>query len=160
MPGTLASSAAATPAGDKARYDQLQQRLAEARAAIDAAKARESDLGAQVAEFDSRLAVLNAALARIDARVAVVRKQARQDTRAVARAAPRPQAEDGGARAHRGRARAEQRHFEQRVEAMYKKGDVSYFDVIIGSDGWEDLVSRIELVRTAGIAPTTTSSAP
>ena len=31
---------------------------------------------------------------------------------------------------------------------MYKKGDISYLDVIIGSSGWEDLVSRLELVRT------------
>ena len=53
--GPAAAPAAATPAGDKARYDRIQEQLAETRAAIDAARARESALGAEVADFDARL---------------------------------------------------------------------------------------------------------
>lgn len=40
----------------------------------------------------------------------------------------------------------QQKLFDDRMRAMYKNGDQGYLDVILGADGFSDLVSRIETV--------------
>jgi len=147
-----AASASAGPTSDQARFDAVQARLAEAQAKIEAAKQREATLGSQVAAFDAQLGVLNDALARLDAQIAdVCDKLERTHARLLKARAELRQAA-AKLRATSADLARQQDLFERRVVGMYKKDDVSYFDVLLGSNGWEDLVSRIELVRTVADA--------
>lgn len=143
-----AASAAATPTSNQDRYDAVQARLAEAQAKIAAAKQREATLGSQVAGFDAQLGVLNEALARLDAQIADVRGKLKTTRARLVKARAELRQAAAKLRATQADLVLQQDLFERHVAAMYKKNDVSCFDVILGSNGWEDLVSRIELVRT------------
>ena len=144
----VAVPAGAAPTDSQARYSEVQSRLAEARAKIAAASQRESALGKQVAGFDAKLDALGGELAEIDARMAVVRGRLDKARVRLHEARVRLRDKTEQLRDTRTDLEHEEEVFEQRVVAMYKKGDTSYVDVLLGADDFEDLVSRVALVRT------------
>jgi murein DD-endopeptidase MepM/ murein hydrolase activator NlpD len=143
-----AATAWAGSVSNQDRYDAVQARLAAAQANIEAAKLREAELSSQVAAFDAQLGALSDSLARLDAQIAGVRQRLDKTRARLAQARKELRLATARLRNTTESLAYQQELFEQRVVAMYKKDDISYFDVLLGSSGWEDLISRVGLVRT------------
>jgi len=144
--GLIALTAIAAPSA-QSQLDSTNARLDHVRALIAAARAREATLGAQVAGYDGQLAATGARLAAIaadeqSAAAKLTRTRARltrlrhdlETMRRELRVAER-------------RLAAEQDVFERRVTAAYKQGGVDYLDVLVGSNGFGDFVTRLSFVR-------------
>jgi murein DD-endopeptidase MepM/ murein hydrolase activator NlpD len=141
----LAPAASATTARD--RLDLTQLKLARARALLRAAKARESRLSGQVDAFDARLGAIGGELAALQARLAAVQTKLSRTQAELARLRGRLRAKARELRRAEAELAWQQKVFTRRVIDSYKTGDVDYIDVLLGSVGWEDLVTRLHLVR-------------
>ena len=114
---------------------------------VAVAKAREASLDAQVAGYDDQLGTIGGRLEAIKAEEQTVgaRLQATRDKLdrlKVDLAAKRRELAKAEAELAR-----EQDIFERRVTAAYKQGDVDYLDVLVGSTGFGDFVTRLSFVR-------------
>jgi murein DD-endopeptidase MepM/ murein hydrolase activator NlpD len=135
------------PAPTQKPQNATNERLAHMKAMVAAAKAREAQLGTQVAGFDSQLSSIGGRLDQIaaaqqttEAKLTVTRdKLVRLRRDLVVKRRQLVVAEAELAR--------EERLFEQRIVAMYKRGSVTSLDVLVGATGWTDLVTRLSFVR-------------
>ena len=145
--GTAAQPAGAlTTLGAQAQLRQNAAKLAAAQAKIAAAKHQESSLAAAVGALDAKLGVIGDQLAPLQAKVAIATakldaSQARLD-QLRAQLATKRQALD--------KAQADlaqqQQLFGEHVVEIYKTGDVSYLDMLLGATGYDDFISRLQVV--------------
>jgi murein DD-endopeptidase MepM/ murein hydrolase activator NlpD len=121
--------------------------LQKTRDKIAAAKKRTSSLKDQIASLDGRLTAIAGELARIDDQIGGVRERLtvtrqkldvlRQQLQLKRRELVRAQQ----------KLVTERDNFEQRVVIAYKTDDLSYVDVVLSSTSFEDLLSRVSVVR-------------
>ncbi len=142
---TVAPTASAATPRDK--LDLTQLKLARARAMIQAAKARESRLNGQVDAYDARLNVIGGELASLRARLGDVEAKLARTQAELVRLRVRLRTKARELRRAQAELARQRQVFAQRVIDTYKTGEVEYIDVLLGSVGWEDLVTRFRLVR-------------
>ena len=141
----LAPVASATTTQD--RLDLTRQKLVQTRARIAAAKARESKLNGQVGAYDARLSDIGGELAVLQTRLAAVETKLAKTKAELTRLRGRLRAKKRELHQAEAELAWQQKVFVKRVVETYKTGDVDYIDVLLGSAGWEDLVTRFRLVR-------------
>ena len=140
-------AAALTTLGAQAQLHQNVAQIAATQAKIAAAKQQASSLSAAVGELDAKLGVIGDQLAPLQGKVAVAKaklevSQAQLD-QLRARLAIKRQALDKAQAALAG----QQQLFETHVLEIYKSGDVSYLDVLLGASGYDDFISRLRFVN-------------
>jgi murein DD-endopeptidase MepM/ murein hydrolase activator NlpD len=133
----------------QAKDDLSRNKLAlqRARQKIDAAKAKQATLDEQIRGMDDNLGLIEADLADLNARVAAAEQElasARERLDEV-RADLRLKREELAAAETR--LAFQEEAFEQRVVLTYKTNDLSYLDVLLASTSFEDLVSRLHVVK-------------
>jgi len=141
----LAPVASATTTQD--RLDLTRQKLVQTRARIAAAKARESKLNGQVGAYDARLSDIGGELAVLQTKLAAVEANLAKTKAELTRLRGRLRAKKRELHQAEAELAWQQKVFVKRVVETYKTGDVDYIDVLLGSAGWEDLVTRFRLVR-------------
>jgi murein DD-endopeptidase MepM/ murein hydrolase activator NlpD len=141
----LAPAASATTTQD--RLDLTRQKLVQTRARIAAAKARESKLNGQVGAYDARLSDIGGELAVLQTKLAAVETKLVKTKAELTRLRGRLRAKKRELHQAEAELAWQQKVFVKRVVETYKTGDVDYIDVLLGSAGWEDLVTRFRLVR-------------
>ena len=135
--GPAAALAAAAPQGD----------LARTRDKIAAAKQQKATLSDQIATLDGRLTAIDDELVRLGDQIGVV-GQKLSTTRAklkILQQQLRLKRLELQAAEHE--LTLEQGNFETRVVIAYRTDDLSYIDVVLASTSFEDLVSRMNVVR-------------
>jgi len=126
---------------------ELQQKLREARAKIAAAEKRKASLDDQIADLDGKLTAIEDKLSSLGTQIAGVTERLsatrekldvlREELRLKRRELERAQA----------KLKREQKRFEARVVLSYKADDLTYLDVVLASESFDDLVTRVNLVR-------------
>jgi len=126
---------------------ELQDQLRDARAKIKVAEKKKKSLGGQIADIDGkltaieeRLVALGDQIASVEDRLSVTREKLdalRAELRLKRLELAEAQAE----------LELEQENFEARVVLTYKTDDLDYIDVVLASSSFEDLVSRMSVVR-------------
>lgn len=143
---TLVGVVAAAPARAETAAE-LQAKLRDARAKIDVAKKKKATLNDQIADLDGRLTAIEDRLAGLGDQIASVEEKlsVTREKLAVLREELRlKRLELAEAQAE---LELEQRNFEARVVITYKTDDLDYLDVVLASSDFEDLISRMNVVR-------------
>ena len=125
-----------------------QSELARTREKIKAAEQHKATLNDQIASLDGRLTAIDNELARLGDQIGAVRQrltvtQAKLDVLQRQLALKRRELRRAQARLV-----LERDNFEQRVVIAYKTDDLSYIDVVLSSTSFEDLISRVSVVRS------------
>ena len=147
LAGVAAAPAGAlTTLGAQAQLRANAAKIAAAQAKIAAAKQQESSLSAAVGDLDAQLGVIGDQLAPLQAKVAVAKakldaSQARLDQLRAQLAVKRQALAKAQAELTQ-----QQQLFETHVVAIYKTGDASYLDMLLGATGYDDFISRLRLV--------------
>jgi len=141
----VSPAGALTTLGAQAQLRQNAAQIAAAQAKIAAAKQQESSLTAAVGELDAKLGVIGDQLAPLQAKVAAAKakldvSQARLDQLSAELATKRQALDKAQAELAR-----QQQLFEAHVVEIYKAGDVSYLDMLLGANGYDDFISRLRL---------------
>ncbi len=135
--GLAPAFAGAAPTGD----------LAHTRDRIAAVKQQKATLGDQIATLDGRLTAIDDGLARLGDQIGVV-EQKLTTTRAKLKILQQQlRLKRLELQAAEQELALEQDNFETRVAIAYKTDDLTYIDVVLGSTSFEDLVSRMNVVR-------------
>ncbi len=126
---------------------ELQAKLRQAREKIKAAENKKATLNDQISDLDGRLTAIEDKLAVLGDRIAGVEEKlsVTREKLAVLREElrlKRLELEEAQAKLE-----LEQRNFEVRVVITYKTDDLGYLDVILESSDFEDLISRMNVVR-------------
>jgi len=129
--------AAATPQGD----------LARTRDRIAAAKKQKATLGDQIATLDGKLTAIDDELARLGDQIGVVEQQLTTTRAKLEILQEQLRLKRLELQAAEQELALEQDNFEARVALAYKTDDLTYIDVVLASTSFEDLVSRMDLVR-------------
>jgi len=143
---TLVGVVSAAPARAETAAE-LQAKLRDARAKIDVAKKKKATLNDQIADLDGRLTAIEDRLAGLGDQIASVEEKlsVTREKLAVLREELRlKRLELAEAQAE---LELEQRNFEARVVITYKTDDLDYLDVVLASSDFEDLISRMNVVR-------------
>jgi murein DD-endopeptidase MepM/ murein hydrolase activator NlpD len=145
--GLTAVASALTTDEARAQYEQNQLRLAQMRARIAAAKRQESKLAGAVEALDARLGTIDGKISDLQTSIDAV--QAKLDVSEAQLAALREKLRLKRLELQKAELRLaeRQRAFEQHMVDTYKSGGVSYIDVLMGSSGFEDLVTRVRFVN-------------
>jgi murein DD-endopeptidase MepM/ murein hydrolase activator NlpD len=124
-----------------------QGELARTREKIKAAKQRKVTLNQQIASLDGRLTAIDDELARLGDQIGMVRQKltVTQDKLDLLRR--QLDLKKAELRFAQDRLVTERANFEQRVVIAYKTDDLSYVDVVLASTSFEDLLSRVSVVR-------------
>jgi murein DD-endopeptidase MepM/ murein hydrolase activator NlpD len=126
---------------------ELQQKLRDARAGIDAAKQKKATLSDQIGDLDGRLAAIQAKLdglgdqidsvaARLSAtqeKLSMLRRELRLKRLELERA--------------QARLELEQDNFARRAVLSYNSDDLDYVDVVLASTDFEDFIGRMTAIR-------------
>ena len=135
--GHAPAFAGAAPTGD----------LAHTRDRIAAVKQQKATLGDQIATLDGRLTAIDDGLARLGDQIGVV-EQKLTTTRAKLKILQQQlRLKRLELQAAEQELALEEDNFETRVAIAYKTDDLTYIDVVLGSTSFEDLVSRMNVVR-------------
>jgi len=129
--------AGATPSGD----------LARTRDKITAAKQQKATLGDQIATLDGKLTAIDDELARLGDQIGVVEQQLTTTRAKLEILQEQLRLKRLELKAAEQELAVEQDNFETRVAIAYKTDDLTYIDVVLASTSFEDLVSRMDLVR-------------
>ena len=146
----LLGALAPSPAFASSAADQLaltKERLAHVRELVTQAKAKEAALNAAVDSYDAKLNAINSELAALQTRIDSVQTKLSRTEAQLALLRARLRAKQRQLRQAEARLAWQQSVFEQRLVQSYKSGEVNYLDVLLGSADFEDLVTRVELVR-------------
>jgi murein DD-endopeptidase MepM/ murein hydrolase activator NlpD len=137
-----------TPDEARAKLAANNRAIALAKARIASAKRQEAGLAAAVARLDDRLNAINGKLANLQGRITDVSARLTSSRARLAGLAEELRQKRRELQAAQTKLVAEQQAFSERVVATYKAGDATYIDLIVGSTGFEDLISRLKLVRS------------
>ncbi len=140
------AGAATAPASRAETAAELQKRLREARAKIDAAQKHKTSITDQIADLDTqltqledRIGSLGDQIVAVEARLSTTRERLgvlREELRLKRLELAKAQAELA----------AEQDALAERVVLSYKSDDLDYIDVFLDSTSFEDLISRVGVV--------------
>jgi murein DD-endopeptidase MepM/ murein hydrolase activator NlpD len=121
--------------------------LAQTRAQIAAAKKHKASLTDQIAALDGRLAAIDGQLARIGDQIDAV--GAKLSTTREKLVLLREQLRLKRLELDKAEKKLalEQDYFQQRIVATYKTSDLTYVDVVLASTSFEDLITRVSVVR-------------
>jgi murein DD-endopeptidase MepM/ murein hydrolase activator NlpD len=132
---------AAAPAGAPGELAQTRDKIA-------AARHHKTTLNEQISALDGKLAALDAQLKGLRDKIGGVEQRlaaTRDKLRVLDEQLRLKRAELAKARRQLA---LEQSNFQQRVVIVYKTSDLSYLDVLMASNSFEDLVSRVDVVRS------------
>ena len=132
---------AAAPAGAPGQLAQTRDKIA-------AAKQHKASLNEQISALDGQLAAIEAQLKGLGGRIDAVQQRlaaTRDKLRVLDEQLRLKRAELAKARHELA---SEQSAFQQRVRIAYKTADIDYLDVLMASNSFEDLVSRVDVVRS------------
>jgi len=129
--------AAATPQGE----------LARTRDKITAAKKQKATLGDQIATLDGKLTAIDDELARLGDQIGAVEQQLTTTRAKLEILQEQLRLKRLELQAAEQELALEQDNFEARVVIAYKTDDLTYVDVVLASTSYEDLVSRMSVVR-------------
>jgi murein DD-endopeptidase MepM/ murein hydrolase activator NlpD len=126
---------------------ELQRKLDAAREKIDAAEKKKETLSEQIGDLDGRLTAIEDRLMALGDRIDVVEDKLsitrekldvlRDELRLKKLELAEAQAE----------LELEQRNFAERAVLSYKSDDLGYADVLLASSSFEDLISRVSVIR-------------
>lgn len=146
--GFVADTARAlTPAEAQDQLARNRQRLERARQSIDAVRARHQTLDQQIRGIDDRLGAIEAGLAQLTDKVARVQQELADARDRLDKLRADLKLKREQLFAAESRLVAQQKAFEQRIVLTYKASDLTYLDVLLASTSFEDLVSRLHIVR-------------
>ena len=138
---------ALTPAQAQDDLARNRQRLEQARERIDAAKTRQASLDQQIAGIDEELGQIEAGLAQLKQKVARVEQELTEARERLDRLRAELKLKREQLAEAEARLAAQQKAFEQRIIITYKASDLTYLDVLLASTSFEDLVSRLRVVK-------------
>ncbi len=142
----LAGAVAAAPVRAETAAE-LQKKIQDARTRIDAAKKKKVTLGEQISDLDGKLAAIEDRLAGIGDHIASVEEKlsvTREKLTVLREELRLKRLELEKAQA---KLELEEKNFGERVVLSYKSDDLDYLDVMLASSNFEDLVSRMNVVR-------------
>jgi len=122
--------------------------LAQTRDKIAAAKQHKASLNEQISALDGQLAAIEAQLKGLGGRIDAVQQRlaaTRDKLRVLGEQLRLKRAELARARHELA---SEQSAFQLRIRIAYKTSDLDYLDVLMASNSFEDLVSRVDVVRS------------
>ena len=124
-----------------------QSDLARTRAKIKTAKERKASLGDQIAVLDGRLSAIDDELARIGDQIGAVEQKLTVTKGKLELLQQQLQLKRQELRRAQAKLVTERANFKERVVIAYKTDDLSYVDVVLASSSFEDLISRVSVVR-------------
>ncbi|MBN2204380.1 MAG: peptidoglycan DD-metalloendopeptidase family protein [Thermoleophilia bacterium] len=125
----------------------VQEKLSLTRERIDAARAEAKTLDGQLESLDARLTSIDGKLAALGSEIAVLQEKLdiTEEKLAVVRKQLRlKKLELAGAERELA---LQEAAFEQRVVLTYKTREIDYLDIVLESSSFDDLVTRLRLVR-------------
>jgi murein DD-endopeptidase MepM/ murein hydrolase activator NlpD len=137
MLGLAPALAGAAPAGD----------LARTRDKIAAAKKQKATLSDQIATLDGKLTAIDADLARLGSQIGSVQQKLGATRAKLQVLQEQLRLKRLELQAAEQKLALEQDNFQARVVIAYKTDDLTYVDVVLASTSFEDLVSRMTVVR-------------
>jgi murein DD-endopeptidase MepM/ murein hydrolase activator NlpD len=135
--GLAPAFAGAAPPGD----------LARTRDKIAAAKKQKATLRDQIATLDGKLTAIDDELARLGDQIGVIEHELSATRAKLEILQEQLRLKRLELRAAEQQLAREQGNFETRVAIAYKTDDLTYLDVVLASTSFEDLVSRMNVVR-------------
>ena len=136
--GLLPVLAAAAPQSD----------LTRTRAKIHAAKQRKATLGDQIAVLDGRLSAIDDQLARLGDQIGAVEQKLTVTKGKLELLQQQLRLKRQELRRAQAKLVSERADFKARVVMADKTDDLSYVDVVLSSTSFEDLISRVSVVRS------------
>jgi murein DD-endopeptidase MepM/ murein hydrolase activator NlpD len=133
--------------GRGATAAEVQKKLEDARAKIDAAEKQKDSLTRQIGDLDGRLRAIQKKLDGMAPQIAAVeeRLSVTQEKLALLRKELRlKQLELQQAQAE---LKLEQENFAERAVLSYKSNDLDYVDILLSSTDFEDLISRVDSIH-------------
>ncbi len=124
-----------------------QSDLVRTRAKIKVAKERKASLGDQIAVLDGRLSAIDDELARIGDQIGAVEQKLTVTRGKLELLQKQLQLKRQELRRAQAKLVMERANFKERVVIAYKTDDLSYVDVVLASSSFEDLISRVSVVR-------------
>jgi murein DD-endopeptidase MepM/ murein hydrolase activator NlpD len=124
-----------------------QSDLVRTRAKIKVAKERKASLGDQIAVLDGRLSAIDDELARIGDQIGAVEQKLTVTKGKLELLQKQLQLKRQELRRAQAKLVIERANFKERVVIAYKTDDLSYVDVVLASSSFEDLISRVRVVR-------------
>jgi murein DD-endopeptidase MepM/ murein hydrolase activator NlpD len=124
-----------------------QSDLVRTRAKIKVAKERKASLGDQIAVLDGRLSAIDDELARIGDQIGAVEQKLTVTKGKLELLQKQLQLKRQELRRAQAKLVIERANFKERVVIAYKTDDLSYVDVVLASSSFEDLISRVSVVR-------------
>jgi murein DD-endopeptidase MepM/ murein hydrolase activator NlpD len=135
--GLLPALSGAAPQGD----------LARTRAKISTAKKQKASLNDQIAKLDGRLTAIDDQLTRLRDQIGTVDQRLSTTRTKLEVLQEQLRLKRLELKAAENKLTLGQADFEQRVVIAYKTSDLSYVDVVMAATSFEDLVSRLSVVR-------------
>jgi murein DD-endopeptidase MepM/ murein hydrolase activator NlpD len=121
--------------------------LAQTRAQIAAAREHKASLTDQIATLDGRLAAIDGQLARLGGQIDAVGAKLTTTREKLGLLREQLRLKRLELRQAEKKLALEQDSFQQRVVATYKTSDLTYVDVVLESTSFEDLITRMSVVR-------------
>jgi murein DD-endopeptidase MepM/ murein hydrolase activator NlpD len=121
--------------------------LQKTRDKIKAAKQQKATLNDQIASLDGRLTAIDDELARLGDRIGAVQQKLTVTQQKLDVLQQQLRLKRRELRLAQQKLVTERDNFEQRVVIAYKTDDLSYVDVVLSSTSFEDLLSRVSVVR-------------
>ena len=124
-----------------------QSDLARTRAKIATAKQRKASLNDQIAVLDGKLSAIDDELARIGDQIGAVQEKLTVTRGKLELLQQQLRLKRRELRRAQEKLATERANFKERVVIAYKTDDLSYVDVVLASTSFEDLISRMRVVR-------------
>jgi murein DD-endopeptidase MepM/ murein hydrolase activator NlpD len=125
----------------------LPDTLAQTRAQIAAAREHKASLTEQIATLDGRLAATSGQLARLGDQIDAVGAKLTTTREKLGLLREQLHLKQLELRRAEKKLALEQHYFQQRIVATYKTSDLTYVDVVLESTSFEDLITRVSVVR-------------
>ena len=135
-----AASVQAPPAQARLTLSQLQ-------ALIQQARSKQQGMSAVIARLDARLSVIGDRLAALDQKITTVSAELAEQQAVYDRLHGELVTKKRELAAAEQRLAWQELVFQQRVVDTYKAGDVDYVALLLDANGFEDLVSRLRLIK-------------
>jgi murein DD-endopeptidase MepM/ murein hydrolase activator NlpD len=126
---------------------ELQRKLENARAKIDAAKKQKATLSEQISDLDGRLASIQTKLDGLGDQIAAVEEKLTVTREKLDVLRDELRLKKLELEAAQAELELEQSNFAERAVLSYKSDDLDYVDVLLASSSFEDLISRVNMIH-------------
>jgi murein DD-endopeptidase MepM/ murein hydrolase activator NlpD len=143
----LACAGAAASAVRATTATEVQKKLEDARAKIDAAEKQKDSLTRQIGDLDGRLREIQKKLDGLAPQITAVEEKLSITQEKLALLREELRLKQLELRQAQAELRLEQENFARRAVLSYKSNDLDYWDILLASTDFEDLISRADTIH-------------